>query len=293
MLVATAATMALGACGGSGTATDSSGSASGESDGESDSRDASGAGGEFALVRYSIDPSVTVGADRRLAVGLADLDGTLRVDGPPELTATLLGIDEAPLGAVTGRRRDEAIGVPYYEFRLDVPDSGIYTLRVELDSASQETSFSVAEAGALAFAEPGEQLEPFDTPTVADPGGIDSICTRDPACPFHAVTLTDALAGGTPVVYLIGTPAFCQTGVCGPILDVLIDVAAETPDVAFVHAEVYADSAATVVAPAVEASGLAFEPVVFLADASGVLVERLDVIVDRSELRDRIALLTA
>ena len=30
----------------------------------------------------------------------------------------------------------------------------------------------------------------------------------DPACPLHKVSLTDALAKGTPVAYLIGTPAF-------------------------------------------------------------------------------------
>ena len=46
-----------------------------------------------------------------------------------------------------------------------------------------------------------------------DPRGVDPICTREPeVCPFHDITLTEALAAGKPVVYYVGTPAFCSTG---------------------------------------------------------------------------------
>ena len=104
--------------------------------------------------------------------------------------------------------------------------------------------------------------------------------------------MTDALAAGGPVVYLIGTPAFCQTGTCGPILELLMEVSDEFGDVTFVHSEVYTDTTATTPAPAVDASGLTFEPAIFLVDADGIVAERLDVVVDVSELRDRIAKIT-
>ena len=45
----------------------------------------------------------------------------------------------------------------------------------------------------------------------------------------------------------------CQTGICGPVLDVMIDVAADYPDLQFIHAEVYTDNTATNAAPAVSA----------------------------------------
>jgi hypothetical protein len=51
---------------------------------------------------------------------------------------------------------------------------------------------------------------------------------------------------------------------------------------------VYTDNTATKAAPAVDAVGLSFEPVIFLTDASGQIVERLDVIVDESELREQL-----
>ena len=53
--------------------------------------------------------------------------------------------------------------------------------------------------------------------------------------------LTDALAAGKPIAYLIGTPAFCQIGVCGPVLDFLLDgqTGSDGDQFAMVHAEVY------------------------------------------------------
>ena len=61
----------------------------------------------------------------------------------------------------------------------------------------------------------------------------------------------------------------------------------------FVHADVYADDAATTVAPAVVALHVDYEPIVYLCDAKGVLVDRLDAVWDASELRDRIDALLA
>ncbi len=249
-------------------------------------------GDDFALIRYFNDPSVVAGDDRRLAIGLADIDGTLRPDGPAEISADLLDEQGQTIVSLTGTRRSEAVALPYYEFRFDVPAPAIYTLRIGVDGGSADASFTVVESGSLPFPGPGDPLEPFDTPTVDDPRGVDPICTREPSCPFHDVTLTEALAAGTPVVYLIGTPAFCQTATCGPILDLLMDVADDFGDITFVHSEVYIDTTATTTAPAVDASGLTFEPAIFLVGADGVVVERLDVVVDTTELRARIERLT-
>jgi hypothetical protein len=54
----------------------------------------------------------------------------------------------------------------------------------------------------------------------------------------------------------------------------------------FVHADVYADRAATTVAPAVTAARLTFEPTVFVTDASGMVIDRLDAVWHVDELRE-------
>ena len=112
----------------------------------------------------------------------------------------------------------------------------------------------------------GSLLPPFDTPTVDDHRGVEPYCSLTPApCPLHDITLTEALATGKPVVYMVGTPAHCQTGTCAPALEFLVKSHERLGDaVAMVHADVYADNAATTVAPAVAALGLEYEPVLYL-----------------------------
>lgn len=247
----------------------------------------------LALVRFFDDPSVITGDARRLVFGLALADGTLREEGPDTVDAELIDPSGSSRGSFVGTRRAKDLFRQYYQFRVDVPAEGIYTLRVSSGGDVAEAPFTVVAPGSLAFPSPGDEMPPFDTPTVADPGGVDPLCTRDPVCSFHDLTLTEALGAGQPIAYLVGTPAHCQTGVCGPMLDVMISVQNQYPTVTFLHAEVFEDNAATTVAPAVEALHLSFEPVLFLVGADGVIVDRLDVIFDATELTERLDALVA
>jgi hypothetical protein len=87
------------------------------------------------------------------------------------------------------------------------------------------------------------------------------------------------------VLYLIGTPAYCQTGTCTPALDALIDASKRLGDsVVFIHADVYKDKTATVAAPAVQAYKLTYEPVLYITDSKGILVDRLDSVFDVKEM---------
>jgi len=89
-------------------------------------------------------------------------------------------------------------------------------------------------------------------------------------------------------VYYVGTPAFCDTGSCAPGLESIIVVQPEFGEqFSFVHAEVYADMTATSLSPAVvslQEVGLAYEPVLFITDAAGVVTERIDAVWNTEEL---------
>ncbi len=60
-----------------------------------------------------------------------------------------------------------------------------------------------------------------------------------------------------------------------------------------VHADVYADDAATVVAPAIESLGAQYEPIIYFCGPDNTIVDRLDGVWDRSELTERIDALLA
>lgn len=231
----------------------------------------------------------------RLPISLADSTGILANGSgrsfPDELSASVVDSSGARIrGGVIATRRGDRQSVPYWAFTVDISDPGIYTLR--LDGASTaEVAFQVDDPSDVAAPVAGATLPPFDTPTFDNARGVNPVCTRaDEPCPFHDVTLTEALASGKPVVYLIGTPAYCKTGTCAPGLDDLISVAKTVGDEAiFVHADIYTDSSATTVAPAVRAYALDFEPVLYVARADGTIDTRLDAVFESDEISAALA----
>ena len=230
-------------------------------------------------------PNVQEPGTLRLPISLASSDGALIQDGPATLGAQVTDIDGMPLGdRISANRRDVSPG-PYYDFRTDIAEAGVYYLVVD-GGPTQGAAFQVMEPGTVTVPGPGQPLPPFDTPTIGDPRGVDPVCTREPEpCAFHDLTLTEALESGKGVVYLVGTPAFCQTGSCAPALESMIDIHEGFADrYVFVHAEVYTDNTATTPAPAVDAAGLSYEPALFITDATGTVVERLDAVWNQDEL---------
>ena len=284
LLAGAAATGVLAACGSSG-------------DGDADDVAESGAGtvattgstaaagdATWTLVqRFPQD--VQVPGPIRLPISLSTGNAQLVQDGPASLDATVTDLEGNQIGEpITATRRDVA-PAPYYDFRTTMDEPGVYYLIVD-GGPGQGAAFQVMDPAIVGVPKPGDQLAGFDTPTTDDARGVEPICTREPEpCPFHDVTLTDALSDPRAVVYLVGTPAFCATGSCAPALEAMIDVRDDFDDTfTFVHAEVYTDDTATAPAPAVEAVGLTYEPALFVTDANGVVVERLDAVWDETEL---------
>lgn len=233
-------------------------------------------------------PNGFVPGEVRLAISLANSKSLLQT-GPPQLTGRILDANNELVGTLTAVRRSDGILYPYWAFRPTITSAGTYTLRVNGDDGSG-AAFQVFDPDVVTLPHLGSVLPPYDTPTVEDHRGVEPYCSLTPQpCPLHAVTLTDALKSGKPVVYMIGTPAHCQTGTCAPALELLVKTAAAVGDRAvFVHADVYADNAGTRLSPAVEALGLDYEPVLYLCAANGAILDRLDAVWDGSEVTERV-----
>ena len=155
----------------------------------------------------------------------------------------------------------------------------------------------------------GDRAIPVPTPTVRNARGVDPICTRDPICSMHRISLDVALDNGKPTVMIIGTPAWCTSRFCGPEVDIVERIAAENPGMDFIHMEVLKnDDEETVAAftgqrpegyegtPLARgpiAWKLAEEPVIYFIDGRGVIQERLLGAVDNVAVRAGIETLTA
>jgi hypothetical protein len=266
-LAAGAGALVMAACGGGG-------SKSGGDD-----------GGATALVaRY--EDGYFVPGSQRVAVSLGNANGLVSDGVPGTLDAKVVDAKGAAV-VPSVQATSHAVGtpVPFFPFALSIATPGVYTLSAKANGKDLTSSFSVVEPAQVKIPKVGDKLPPFDTPTTADGKGVNPICTHQPPCPLHDVTLTQALQSGKPVAYLIGTPAFCQTGVCAPILDNLITAHNRLGDkVTMVHAEVYTDNTATTTTPAVQAYQMSFEPCLWITDATGTVVERLDFVFDQGEI---------
>jgi hypothetical protein len=227
----------------------------------------------------------------RLPISLADVQGTLLTDAslPSTLNARIIRDDtgDTVVDNIVTSKHGVNLPQPYWPVSAELTEVGVYRLIIE-GGPNDGAAFQLFDPSQVSVPLVGDALPAFDTPTEDNPGGLDPICTYSTGtCPFHTITLSDALRSGKPVAYLIGTPAYCKTGTCTPALDTLI-TAQQTlgDDVVFVHAEVYTDRTATTVAPAVRAYFMDFEPALFITDSSGVLRHRLDAIFDQDEVLD-------
>ncbi|MEQ1874787.1 MAG: hypothetical protein ABL953_13815 [Ilumatobacteraceae bacterium] len=252
--------------------------------------------GFLVVQRFPNHPLYTPG-DVRLPISLADPRGNL-IDGDDSIEGWIEDVGGERFAEFTAKRRGNGIEVPYWEVRANLPLALVYRMRLEGDDG-EGALFELYNEIEINSPVTGAKMGLFKTPTVDNHRGVEPYCSLTPdPCPLHEVTLEDALLGaatsGTPVIYMIGTPAHCVTGTCAPGLELLVAEHERLGDqITMIHADVYADDAATTVAPAVTALKVEYEPIVYFCTSDAVIVDRLDVIWDADELRERIDLLLA
>ena len=198
------------------------------------------------------------------------------------------------IGPFTPERHAEGLPRPYHLVRATFPVPGNYAIQATVNGKEALAALEAVDGAKDLSPKPGEPMTSTPTPTPADKKGVDPICTATPPCPLHEVSLDAALAEKRPLAVLIGTPAFCETNTCGPVLDVMLaEMKPFEGQVRFLHVEVYTDRTAKTTTPAVNAFKLQSEPVLFLAGADGVVRERIPGPYDRAEFRSAIQKLVA
>ena len=124
----------------------------------------------------------------------------------------------------------------------------------------------------------GERALLIHTPTAQDVGGAPSkITTRVPPDTQNEVDYAEAL-GREPIVLLFATPRFCQSQVCGPVVDVAEQAKQEYGDkAAFIHMEIYNENdPAKRVRSQVRAFRLPTEPYLFTIDRHGIVRDTVE-----------------
>jgi hypothetical protein len=169
---------------------------------------------------------------------------------------------------------DPAAASSVYVTHIDLPSDGQWHVvaLIRQDGKLTTSQLPSAEVGAFAgVPRVGEKPPLIHTPTPADAGGdLSKITTRIPPDTQNKVDFADVV-GKEPVVLLFATPQFCQSRVCGPVVDVAEQLKQLYGDkVAFIHMEIYNENDPSKgVRPQVRAFHLPSEPWLFAIDKSG------------------------
>lgn len=161
-----------------------------------------------------------------------------------------------------------------YSTDFDFPSNGEWRIAALIRQGDELSATLLPSAVVGSFAkvpQVGQQAPKIHTPTPSDVGGdLSKITTRIPPDTQNKVDYADAL-GREPIVLLFATPQFCQSRVCGPVVDVAEQVKQLYGDkAAFIHMEIYKDNDPNKgVRPQVLAFHLPSEPWLFAIDKQG------------------------
>lgn len=220
----------------------------------------------------------------------------------PTATATYLPIPGSPTPADTSKPSylpADQRGVYAANVAFDRPGFWGVAAVVDLDGRQEaKTAFQVLPKHAVPFV--GDPAPKSQNLTVTTPGAppeaIDSrasASTPVPDAELHQTTVAEAVAQKRPVVLVISTPTYCVSRFCGPVTDVVADLAKTYGDRArFIHIEVFKDYKATKLADRLNAAASDWigtnenvqEPWVFVIGADGKVAARFDNIASRGEI---------
>lgn len=248
-----------------------------------------GTGPEFAPAGSVYTPGTN-----RVAFGIID-PKTGFVYGP-----TALYVADAPGALARGpypAPADLLVTDPPYRSRQAAAESdpfaAIYSAQVPLGRAGGVSILAVTKVDGQLVGAPGsievvakkddpvpavgERAPRVQTDTREDVARIEDIDTRVPPDDMHDTDLADVV-GRKPVALLFATPQLCESRVCGPVVDIALQLRERYGDrMDFIHQEVYVDNQVDkgLREPLIR-FGVPSEPWLFVIGADGRVTARLE-----------------
>jgi hypothetical protein len=257
------------------------------------------------LVAVIVSSQVSVGPSRLLYT-VTDPGYQVVASQDIQTRLKLFALDRdkgSPALEADGAFLDTGTGRGLYRANVAFPCSGTWGAEVTavgLDGASTlaRTMFRVADAGSTpAIGAPAPRSDSLTASTLEEVRKIST--DPEPALEAYQTTVAETVTSGNPSVVFFATPAFCQSGVCGPTVEMVKAVVAEYGDeLEHVTVEPYKlMETANGLQPELDQQGrlqpvqavldygIAVEPYLFVVDAQGNVAAKFEVVVDEDELR--------
>jgi hypothetical protein len=261
---------------------------------------AEGSGEDSALIFGSGDFAV---GDNRVSFLVVDSRGELSMAPRARVRVARGGFDAIPELETTAE--NIPVGVPpEAEPALDDFDApAVWVLNVTLDEPGQYTLLVEPEGeqlqayGQIEVAEQpvapavGDEAFPSDNPTVDDGFPEDITTASPPDVELLQYSIEQSIADGVPFVVTFATPEFCESRVCGPVVDIVEGVRnkLESEGVRFIHVEVFeGNDPNNGFNQWMREWNLPTEPWTFLVDGTGTIRGRFEGLVTTQELEQAV-----
>ena len=213
------------------------------------------------------------------ALYVAKGPGSRKIGGPYTAPADLL-ITEPPFRSQQAATEKDPFAAIYEAAAVELGQTGKHSLLIvsKVDEQLVAATAQIDVRKKSPVPEVGETAPPVATDTVASGGSPEAVDTRRPTAPELHQTSFDDVVGKKPVALLFATPQLCESRVCGPVVDIALQVKEEYGDrVEFIHQEVYKDNDPNKgLRKPLQEFGLPTEPWLFAVDANGKVAARLE-----------------
>ena len=271
----------LAACGGDG---DASGNAPAKPAGSI------GAVGEGAAQLSLLNAQSELPVGRQLfTFGLSTPDNRLVTGGRPQVwtakdetgkalgpfTAEWLMMDAY---AETGDRSPRSELVGFYVTEAEFPTAGNWLVAAVVEgTGTRGVGRGALPVAGKVVAQVGSKALATPTLVAKSKAELAKVCTRNPPCTMHQISLDRAVKSGKPTAVSFSTPLFCSSRMCGPAVDELLLAARRIGDKAnFIHVEEYPTRKPDKPVKAFTDWGFQTEPWTLVIDGKGVIRARFE-----------------
>jgi hypothetical protein len=175
-----------------------------------------------------------------------------------------------------------------YVTTLEFDQAGLWELEIEiLNPADESQTVVLPFAVNTGFQAPGvgSMPKPINNKTLAQVSSIEELTSGSVQFPrLYQISVSEALMTKTPIVISIYSPAFCQSIICGPQVEVLNGLENKYKDMFhFIHIDVYSnphemrsDLGKSILSSVVVDWQLPSVPWTFIIDGNGVVMARFE-----------------
>ena len=252
-----------------------------------------------ALVVFAATSDVGLGS-ARIPLNIQMIDGT-RIDDAADrlqVTYSLPGSDETRVVSDL-KWRAWPIRGGIYTATMTFDRVGLWSIKVRMpdDDSILPAASGVLVKSATEAPDIGDDAPLTPTKTIPVDGDLRAITSApEPDPDLYAISFDDAVAAGKPVVISFSTPAYCQSGTCGPQTDVLSKLAERYKGRAsFINVEIFdnpaemlasGDPSLGIEAPVIQTWGFHTEPWTFVVDSSGIVAGRFESFATLDEIEE-------